>query len=905
MKKGIKKYVGGVPELMTPKMASVKTADVPLISGTPEYVKTGPSKLEMAGNKFSGFMDNYGSTISNVAGALVPLLIKKNKANQRPYKDGTKLIKYQMGTPNLTPQGTQKAMTDTAQNVGQNISSDLNAAKNVGQGLMSGNFNQVKDAGQNFLNRQTTGLSNLGNKVGDVAQNFMGAQKNVAGKVGGFVQSQMKQPGGALNLMFPGASLVGKAMGGALKGGKLFKKGTNMIKYQSGTKSLTKEEGKVAKGSEYFKLAKGLTAEERAAFRKLDAEAKQKGMTFEFKGLKYDPTNPVNLQPVRLSAPSTSNVGITYSPSSTQRTTSEPSQTSIQQTTTTTSQPSIIRKGGKLVGKVDAKTGYSIYPNNRVFDPKTNNKGTLDNKGNITWDTGKKEAIPTSTTTAALKDTTAKPLIKTKTETPKQGETTSEDRALNADLISLGLDFGSILSPEPISAGGLAVGSQIAVNRARRLRGESVGLGTHLFETAGTALSAVPLVGDYAKAGSAMRTIGRILKSPATRKALTAAGAAGVGLGGEQAINSMNEVYQKYEKEGLTSLGKDDLRKAMEAARLIMNATQVGKGVSGTVRKSVTLPTAQELMVPEKGIKFGITNKGNATKQVVGGAKVDKQGELEYDMTKQGKRPADMTQVEMDLRKSRREQTRERDKAAAPKKKEEFQKEFKKKTGYNTREEMRQAQEAQIAKAREQKRFDYKSEKKGIEEKYEASRIKFQKANEATKEAVKKSFKNKQAAKRNQEQNTPQEAVVMRKMGDVTPTPIKMTPSQRLLPEGPEQITSKESQEIINRINQRIRTSSNKTKAELAAENEKLRIEREARQAPIVYKSDLPSDEVRGLLPEPADLKAAREAAEEARLIKYAEEQAKADIAAEMKNPKTVKLSGKFWRNPKAKRKNR
>lgn len=59
--------------------------------------------------------------------------------------------------------------------------------------------------------------------------------------------------------------------------------------FQAGTKSLTKEEGKVGKGSEYFALAKTLTPEQKAEFRKLDAQAKKEGKTFSFQGLKYDP----------------------------------------------------------------------------------------------------------------------------------------------------------------------------------------------------------------------------------------------------------------------------------------------------------------------------------------------------------------------------------------------------------------------------------------------------------------------------------------------------------------------------------------------------------------------------------------------------------------------------------------
>jgi hypothetical protein len=784
MKKSIKKYYPGVTELMTPRMASVKTADVPLVSGTPKQV----SVSEQPG--FS-FKDKAGAYMS--------------KAFSNPDIGGM------------------------ASQLGGNIAMMINA-----------------------------------NKKQDPT-------------------------------------------------GKPYKKGTNMIKYGPGTKSLTKEEGKVGKGSEYFAQAKTLNAQEKAAFRKLDAEAKQKGMTFEYKGLKYDPTNPANL-----TTPSrSSNVGITYSSgapsqSTAQTTTSQaPAQGLVTDTATTQQAPA--RTARKLAGKVDAKTGYSIYPNNRVYNPKTQVMGKLDAKGNISWDNGQKEAIAPATATATAKapvtpvakDSTGKALIK-KTEVPKEGELTDEDRALNADLISLGLDFGSILSPEPISAGGMAVGSQIAVNKARRLRGESAGFATHALETVGTALSAVPLVGDYAKANTALKTIGRILKSPSTRKALTMAGAAGVGLGGDQALNSMNEIYQKYEKEGLSALGKDDLRKAMEAARFVMNATQVGKGVSRTVKKSVTLPTAEQLMVPEKGIKFGVTNKGNATKQVVGGAKVNKQGELEYDMSKQGKRPADMTEVEGDLRRTRREQAGERNRAAAPKRQEEFSKEFEKKTGYKTREEMRQAEEAKAIKAREQRRADYKAEKAIQKEKQEAFQqdserklVKFSSDVNATKEAVKRSFLNKQAAKRFQEENTTPELIVMRKMGDKTPAPIKMTPSQRMLPEGPEQITSKESQEVINRINQRIRTSPNKTKAELASENETLRAQRESRQAPIVYKSDLPSGEVKGLLPESSELKAARIAAEKA-AIKRAQRSEKRAAKKEADRIEKEKAAKNLARKEKA-----
>jgi hypothetical protein len=167
--KKVKKYQGGVPELMTPKMASVKTADVPLVSGTPKQVSVPkPSFSDKAG----AFMGNYGGAITSAAGSLMPLLMKKPDPNAKPYK-----------------------------------------------------------------------------------------------------------------------------------------KGTNLIKYQNGIKSLTKEEGKVGKGSEYYTQSKKLTAKEKNEFRKLDAEAKRKGMTFSFKGLKYDPTNSANLKvkPKKVIASTTKN----------------------------------------------------------------------------------------------------------------------------------------------------------------------------------------------------------------------------------------------------------------------------------------------------------------------------------------------------------------------------------------------------------------------------------------------------------------------------------------------------------------------------------------------------------------------------------------------------------------------
>jgi hypothetical protein len=50
---------------------------------------------------FAGFMGNYGGAISQVAGAIAPLLMKKPDPNVKPYKSGSKLIKYQAGNKKI------------------------------------------------------------------------------------------------------------------------------------------------------------------------------------------------------------------------------------------------------------------------------------------------------------------------------------------------------------------------------------------------------------------------------------------------------------------------------------------------------------------------------------------------------------------------------------------------------------------------------------------------------------------------------------------------------------------------------------------------------------------------------------------------------------------------------------
>jgi hypothetical protein len=63
-------------------------------------IKT-PAKGPSFSDKAGAAMGSYGGAITSVAGSLMPLLMKKPKPDDKPYKKGTKLIKYQSGTDTL------------------------------------------------------------------------------------------------------------------------------------------------------------------------------------------------------------------------------------------------------------------------------------------------------------------------------------------------------------------------------------------------------------------------------------------------------------------------------------------------------------------------------------------------------------------------------------------------------------------------------------------------------------------------------------------------------------------------------------------------------------------------------------------------------------------------------------
>lgn len=87
-KKGIKKYLLGIEGAAAGGAAGASGAGA---GGT----AAGAGSFK---DKAGAFMGNYGGVITSAASSLMPLLMKKPDPNAKPYKKGSKLIKYQEGT---------------------------------------------------------------------------------------------------------------------------------------------------------------------------------------------------------------------------------------------------------------------------------------------------------------------------------------------------------------------------------------------------------------------------------------------------------------------------------------------------------------------------------------------------------------------------------------------------------------------------------------------------------------------------------------------------------------------------------------------------------------------------------------------------------------------------------------
>lgn len=103
---------GDIPQMVNPgnealqqytttSSSSIPTGALPTSGNISQVAYNTTSKVKPKGMGFKGFMGKYGGAISSAASALAPLLMKKPDPNERPYKKGTNLIKYQEGVDNL------------------------------------------------------------------------------------------------------------------------------------------------------------------------------------------------------------------------------------------------------------------------------------------------------------------------------------------------------------------------------------------------------------------------------------------------------------------------------------------------------------------------------------------------------------------------------------------------------------------------------------------------------------------------------------------------------------------------------------------------------------------------------------------------------------------------------------
>jgi hypothetical protein len=132
--------------------------------GIKKYLPGAESLATSFGDKAGAAMGTYGGAIGSAASSLMPLLMKKPDPNAKPYKKGSKLIKYEEGTkktivsdPN-DPENLHEYFKRRAKQ--SQITEDANSARNTYEARLAGEssrdaYEKQQAAGLNLLN--TTG----------------------------------------------------------------------------------------------------------------------------------------------------------------------------------------------------------------------------------------------------------------------------------------------------------------------------------------------------------------------------------------------------------------------------------------------------------------------------------------------------------------------------------------------------------------------------------------------------------------------------------------------------------------------------------------------------------------------------------------------------------------------------
>jgi hypothetical protein len=128
--------------------------------GIKKYLPGAESLATSFGDKAGAAMGTYGGAIGSAASSLMPLLMKKPDPNAKPYKKGSKLIKYEEGTKKTIVSDPNDPENFKRRAKQSQITEDANSARNTYEARLAGEssrdaYEKQQAAGLNLLN--TTG----------------------------------------------------------------------------------------------------------------------------------------------------------------------------------------------------------------------------------------------------------------------------------------------------------------------------------------------------------------------------------------------------------------------------------------------------------------------------------------------------------------------------------------------------------------------------------------------------------------------------------------------------------------------------------------------------------------------------------------------------------------------------
>jgi hypothetical protein len=150
----------GLKQMTTTSPSTIPTGSLPTtgnisqVANTQKAAVKGPS----FGDKAGAFMGNYGGAISSL-GTNIAMLINANKKQDptgRPYKKGSKLIKYQEGTDNAVAGPTRKEAADLMRKYNEANKNNPNIIGAIDEEEFNAREQQLQDLGVSTPIRKST-----------------------------------------------------------------------------------------------------------------------------------------------------------------------------------------------------------------------------------------------------------------------------------------------------------------------------------------------------------------------------------------------------------------------------------------------------------------------------------------------------------------------------------------------------------------------------------------------------------------------------------------------------------------------------------------------------------------------------------------------------------------------------